>query len=230
MLSRIGQSLRPEVKLILGILVTACVLAVLFAGRAPSQALVLDPTAAQVPSAPGPTASSEPKPVDEDTAPSKKRQPVSRRGKPARADEGKTTAPRKRAAPASAREPKRARKPVRSTPKRERVAQNPAPKAPATSRPRPKPAPAALTAERLRALPSGASLDSVTAALGPAQSTSQLRSRYGSESTDRLLREEPTGMPCRYYALAATEPAPLARLCFDANGHLRLRDFVAPPA
>lgn len=137
--------------------------------------------------------------------------------------------------------------PVASAPKTEEPAssddsgatETPASKKPTSDKPtsekpeearksQPKPAPSTLTSARVRALKSGATFQEVASELGASLSRAELTSRYGSEPAKGMLAQEPAGRPCRYYALAPGQPAPLVRLCFDANGHLLTREFVAP--
>jgi hypothetical protein len=111
----------------------------------------------------------------------------------------------------------------------------PAPKPKPKPKPRTVSKPAAPVVPRtssaaLRSLRNGASIGAVAAAVGPGISISTLQVAFGEAPTQALLAQEPAGRPCRYYRLAAGEPSPLARLCFDANGRLLSREFVAPPA
>jgi hypothetical protein len=109
---------------------------------------------------------------------------------------------------------------------------SPAPATPApqtNSKPEP-PSSALLTSAQVRALPGGASIGAVKSALGAPASTSELEARFGKGAVRGLRHQEPAGMICRYYRLVATEPAPLVRICFDANGIMRSREFVAPQA
>jgi hypothetical protein len=94
----------------------------------------------------------------------------------------------------------------------------------------PEPAFRTFTAAQIRGLPSGSTIESVTAKLGAPLAASDMRQRFSAEAVQALLRQAPAGYICRYYALAPGEPAPYVRLCFNANGALRARDFVAPVA
>jgi outer membrane biosynthesis protein TonB len=97
------------------------------------------------------------------------------------------------------------------------------------SAPAPRPSSQTVTSERVRAL-GGADLDGVQAALGPSLTTAALRQTFGAGPVASLRRHEPAGRICRYWALAPSEPAPLVRICFDANGHQLAAEYVTPPS
>jgi hypothetical protein len=97
---------------------------------------------------------------------------------------------------------------------------SPAPQAPTT--------PSGVTTAQVRALPGAATIQAVAARLGPSTSLAEMTEKYGDEAVRELASHEVPGTICRYYAVSGGLPAPFVRICFDANGRMISRDFVAP--